>query len=63
MLDPLRVGRDAGRPAEEVLSHLAGLPGSRLRVSVEIEAEMPEGVPEHIQRRVSENARVLKFET
>jgi hypothetical protein len=47
-----------------VLTHLAALPGSKLRVSVEIEAEMPEGAPEHVRRRtVSENARVLKFET
>jgi hypothetical protein len=46
-----------------VLTHLAALPGSKLRVSVEIEAEMPEGAPEHVQRTVSENARVLKFET
>jgi hypothetical protein len=63
ILDPLRVGRDARRLAEEVLTHLAALPGSKLRVSVEIEAEMPEGAPEHVQRTVSENARVLKFET
>jgi hypothetical protein len=33
-----------------------------VRVSIEIEAEMPEGTPEHIQRTVSENARVLKFQ-
>jgi hypothetical protein len=37
----------------------------KLSVSVEIEADMPdEGAPEHVRRRtVSENARVLKFET
>jgi hypothetical protein len=57
------VGRDAGRIADEVLSHLAGLPRSRLRVSIEIEAEMPEGAPEHVQRTVSEIAQVLRFET
>ncbi len=62
-LDPIRVGRYAGRIAEEVLTHLAALPGSRLRVSIEIEADMPEGAPENVQRTVSENARVLKFET
>ncbi len=61
-LDPDRVGRDAGKIADEVLTHLATLPGSRVRVSIEIEAEMPEGTPEHIQRTVSENARVLKFQ-
>ena len=37
----------------------------KLSVSVEIETDMPdEGAPEHVRRRtVSENARVLKFET
>jgi hypothetical protein len=62
-LDPDRVGRDAGRIADEVLTHLATLPNSSVRVSIEIEAEIPEGTPENVQRTVSENARVLKFET
>ena len=31
---------------------------SRLRVSIQIEAEMPEGAPEHVHRRVSESAQV-----
>ena len=62
-LDPDRVGRDAGRIADEVLTHLATLPNSRVRVSIEIEVEMPEGAPEHVRRTVSENAQVLKSET
>jgi uncharacterized protein len=63
MLDPDRVGRDAGRIADEVLTHLATLPGARLKVSIEIEAELPEGAPEDVQRTVSENAGVLKFDS
>lgn len=62
-LDPNRVGRDAGKIADEVLSHLSTLPGARLKVSVEIEAEIPEGAPEDVQRTVSENAGVLKFDS
>ena len=62
-LHPDRVGRDAGKIADEVLSHLSTLPGARLKVSVEIEAEMPEGAPEDVQRTVSENAGVLKFDS
>jgi len=62
-LDPDRVGRDAGKIADEVLSHLSVLPGARLTVSVEIEAEIPEGAPEDVQRIVSENAGVLKFDS
>jgi hypothetical protein len=57
------VGRDTGRIADEVLTHLATLPNPRLRVSIEIEVEMLEGAPEYVQRTVSENAQVLKFET
>ncbi|MDI3340921.1 MAG: Swt1 family HEPN domain-containing protein [Sphaerobacter sp.] len=62
-LDPLRVTHDAGRVAEAVIQHLQGLIGARVRVTLEIEAELPEGVPDHVVRTVSENARTLKFET
>lgn len=57
------MGRDTGRIADEVLTHLATPPNPRLRVSIEIEVEMPEGAPEHVRRTVSENAQVLKSET
>jgi predicted AAA+ superfamily ATPase len=62
-LDPNRVGRDAGRIADEILSHLSTLPGAKLRATMEIEAEIPEGAPEDVQRTVSENAGVLKFDS
>ncbi|MEW6637355.1 MAG: Swt1 family HEPN domain-containing protein [Actinomycetota bacterium] len=62
-LDPDRVGRDAGKIADEILSHLIALPGARLNVSLEIDAELPEGAPEDVQRTVSENANVLKFDS
>lgn len=57
------MGRDTGRIADEVLTHLATLPNSRVKISIEIEVEMPEGAPEHVRRTVSENAQILKFET
>jgi hypothetical protein len=38
-LAPTRVGRDAGQIAQEVIAHLAGLPGAEVRVTLEIEAE------------------------
>ncbi len=62
-LDPDRVGRDAGKIADEILSHLSTLPRASLKVSIEIEAEIPEGAPEDVQRTVSENAGVLKFDS
>jgi hypothetical protein len=42
-LDATRVGRDAGRIAEEVISHLAGLVNAKVTVTLEIEAEIPAG--------------------
>src|SRR5690606_8858034 len=62
-LDPTRVGRDAGRIAEEVISHLAGLVGAKVTVTLDIEAEVPGGVPANVVRIVTENSRTLKFES
>ena len=62
LLDPARAGRDAGRIAEEVVAHLLGLPQATVRVSLEIEAVIPQGVPENVVRIVTENCRTLKFE-
>jgi len=61
VLDATRVGRDAGRIADEVIAHLAGLVGSSVRVTLEIEAEIPDGIPENVVRTVTENSRTLKF--
>lgn len=60
-LEPTRVGRDAGRIAEEVISHLAGIVGSRVSVTLEISAEIPSGVPDQIVRTVTENSQTLRF--
>lgn len=60
-LDATRVGRDASRVADEVIAHLAGLVGAKVTVTLEIEAEIPSGAPDHVVRTVTENARTLKF--
>jgi hypothetical protein len=57
----MRAGRDAGAIAEEIISHLAGLPGAKVTVTLEIEAEVSAGVPENVIRTVTENGRTLKF--
>ena len=56
-----RAGADAGLVAQEVIAHLAGLVGATVKVTLEIEAEIPGGVPEHVVRTVTENGRTLKF--
>jgi predicted AAA+ superfamily ATPase len=60
-LDSARVGRDAGRIADEVVTHLVGLVGSSVRVTLEIEAEIPAGASDNVVRTVTENSRTLKF--
>ncbi|MFN8634269.1 MAG: Swt1 family HEPN domain-containing protein [Chloroflexota bacterium] len=60
-LDPSRPGRDASKIAEELIAHLSGLVGANVRVTLEIEAELPAGFPEHVVRTVTENGRTLKF--
>ena len=60
-LDATRVGRDAGRIADEIIAHLSGLVGSSVKVTLEIEAAVPAGVPEDVVRTVTENSRTLKF--
>jgi predicted AAA+ superfamily ATPase len=60
-LDPARVGRDASRIADEVITHLVGLVGSSVRVTLEIEVDIPSGAPDNVVRTVTENSRTLKF--
>lgn len=62
-LDATRVGRDAGRIADEVIAHLTGIVGSNVTVTLEIAATIPDGVSESAVRTVTENSRSLKFET
>ena len=61
VLDPARVGRDAGRVADEVVTHLVGLVGSNVRVTLEIQADIPTGAPDNVVRTVTENSRTLRF--
>jgi len=60
-LDPSRMGRDAGWIGEEVVSNLSGLPGAKVEVTLEIQVEVPEGIPENVVRIVSENANTMKL--
>ncbi len=62
-LDLTRVGRDASRIADEVIAHLSGLVGAEVKVTLEIEAEIPSGASDQVVRTVTENSRTLKFTT
>ncbi|MFS8641332.1 MAG: AAA+ family ATPase, partial [Symbiobacteriaceae bacterium] len=61
-LDPTRSGRDAAQIAQEIIAHLVALPDAKVRVTLEIEAQLPDGFPEHVVRTVRENCNTLKFE-
>ena len=62
-LDAARVGRDAGRIADEVIAHLEGLVGADVTVTLEIEATVPDGVSDNVVRTVTENSRALRFKS
>ena len=55
------MGRDASHIADEVIAHLVGLVGAKVKVTLEVEAEVPSGVPDNVVRTVTENSRTLKF--
>ena len=58
-----RIGPDASRIAEEVVSHLAGRVGAQVTVTLEIEVSVPDGVPEHVERVVTENSSSLRLDS
>jgi predicted AAA+ superfamily ATPase len=60
-LDPQRAGRDASRIADEVITHLVGLVGANVKITLEIEVAVPAGVPDTVVSIVTENSRTLKF--
>ena len=62
-VQPTRLGRDAAQIASEVVAHLSGPLGSDVRVTIEIDAAIRDGAPEHVVRTVTENCSVLKFDT
>ncbi|UIE39770.1 Swt1 family HEPN domain-containing protein [Leptodesmis sichuanensis] len=60
-IDAMRINRDAPTIANEVIQHLTALNGATVKITLEIEAEIPEGVPDDVARTVMENCRTLKF--
>ena len=45
----------------DVIAHLSCLVGAKVAVTLEVEAEIPTGAPDHVVRTVTENSRTLKF--
>ena len=62
-LDSERINRDASQIADEILQHLISLVGAKVKVTLEIEAEVENGIPENVVRTIRENCHTLKFES
>jgi len=62
-VDSTRVGRDAARIADEVISHLVAQMGAEVMVTLEIEAKLPNGATDQLVRTVTENCRTLRFDS
>lgn len=60
-VDPVRLGRDASRIAEEIVQHLTSLVGSNVEVTIDIQAELAEPASDKLVRDVTENCRTLRF--
>jgi hypothetical protein len=62
-LDAARASRDFKKLDEEILEALQGVPGAKLRVTVDIDFEVPDGVSAQVERTVTENCRTLGIGT
>ena len=62
-LDPIRAGRDAQQIIEEIVQHLTGLPSADVKITMDIEANVSDGVPKDVVHTVTENCRTLQFNT
>jgi hypothetical protein len=60
-LSPTRLSRDADEVAREVVAHLTGLLGANVRVTLQVEADLPDGIPDDTVRTLVENCRTLRF--
>lgn len=60
-IDPERYSRDLGQITREIIDRLVGA-GAKLTISLDIQAEKPEGFNEAEIRTIKENSNALKFE-
>lgn len=62
-LDSARWAKTAADIAEAIVSQLERTDGAKLSITIEVEAESPQGFDDRVQRTVTENATTLKFNT
>ncbi len=60
-INPIMMAKDAGVVMEEVVKHLTGIYDAKVNVTLEIEATIPDDIPESTVRTILENCSALKF--
>ncbi len=60
-LAPETFRQKTGTLSQEIISHLTGVLGSQVRITVEITAESSDGFPDDLQRTIKENSRTLNL--
>jgi len=61
-LDHTKLGSTAGQINTEILQHFTQLPGASVNVSLDIQVEVPSGIPDDVIRTVKTNSQILKFD-
>ena len=61
-LDSTRAVKNVGEILDDVIAHITGLPDANVKLTLEIEADIPDGAPEHVVRIVKENSSTLNFD-
>lgn len=59
-LDNTRIIRDVQKLVEEVINHLTAVEGVTVNISLDVEADAPNGLSTSTVRTVSENCQTLK---
>jgi predicted AAA+ superfamily ATPase len=62
-LDSIRWTRQVADIAEAIVNQIAKTPDAKMRITIEVEADAESGFAEGVQRTVTENSAVLKFDT
>ncbi|ORC37384.1 AAA+ family ATPase [Marispirochaeta aestuarii] len=61
-IDPLHISREIGKISEEVLQHLTSIVGSEVKINLDIDVHVPDGLSDEKRRVIAENCNVLKFD-
>ncbi len=61
-LDGTRINKEVNLLVTEVINQLSSVDGAKVNITLEVDADLPEGTPTVIERSVRENCRTLKVE-